>query len=439
MPTDVVEEEVDGEAGRDRIGAEEGLLDAGAAGSGVVSGQSEARRALGLAGQYGFLVALAAVALAPVVLTAIQSLSPPFPYLNAGKPLHPVSVSWKDRTWFSGGTFSVAARSLGLLVTLAWIQLRTAGGGPRDLAPLRQPRRIAAVVLGFAAIAGLSGQIIASLVERSPATSAWFLGSIAVVAAVQLVGFAGGGRSVWSAAINAAVAGVGLVGLVVLAIGPEAWNQAWDMANLGPALQRSLVVTTLIVACQVVTSVFAAYAFAFLRFPLKALVFGFFMATMLLPVEVTLLANVQLIRDLGWIDSTQALVLPFAAVAFGTFLIRQGFRGIPPEIYDAARLDGYSHLTFMWRFAVPLTRPVIAAFTVVAALAAWNQYLWPQAVIDDRRQETAQIALRSIAGADIANANMAIAAALVVSLPVVALLFAFQRQIVRGLTAGAVK
>ncbi|HZB71868.1 MAG TPA: ABC transporter permease subunit, partial [Acidimicrobiales bacterium] len=117
----------------------------------------------------------------------------------------------------------------------------------------------------------------------------------------------------------------------------------------------------------------------------------------------------------------------------------QGFRGVPPEIHDATRLDGYGHMAFLWRFAVPLTRPVIASFTVISALGAWNQYLWPQAVIDEGSRQTAQIRLRGIVGNEIANANEGVAAALIVALPVVILLIAFQRQIIRGLTAGAVK
>ncbi len=178
---------------------------------------------------------------------------------------------------------------------------------------------------------------------------------------------------------------VAVTACVVVAFGAAVWNQGWDRGNLGPALGRSFTITLFITVAQVVTSILAAYAFAFLRFPFKTLVFAFFMATLLLPLEVTLLANVQTIRELGWINSNAGLVLPFAATAFGTFLIRQGFRGVPPEVHDATRLDGYGHMGFLWRFAVPLTRPVIASFTVIAALGAWNQYLWPQAIIDDER------------------------------------------------------
>lgn len=425
--------------GTERIGVDEDVLETVSTAGGVTAGQSDVRRAVGLTGQYTLLVVLAALVLVPVILTFMQALSPPFPYIEAGQPWHPVSVDWKDRTWFSGGAGSVLGRSLVLIAALAWIHLKAAGGSIRHLTPLLTPQRVVAVVLGFAAIALLSGEVIGALAEGSPATPVWLASSVAVVALTQLLGFAQRGRPLWRVAMYMLLVSIALVAVVVIATGAAVWTDAWDQGRLGPALVRSLVMSVLIVVCQVVTSVFAGYAFAFLRFPLKGLVFAFIMATLLLPIEVTLLANVQTIRSLGWTDSYQGLVLPFAATAFGIFLIRQGFRGIPPEIRDAARLDGYSHVGFIWRFAVPLTRPVIAAFTVVAGLVAWNQYLWPQAIIDDQRQETAQIALRTMTGVAIENANISIAAALIVSLPVVLLLVAFTRQIVRGLTAGAVK
>jgi sn-glycerol 3-phosphate transport system permease protein len=401
-------------------------------------GQSSARHRWGLVGQYTVLVLLAALVLGPVLFTLLQALSPPFDYLRAGKPLHPVAVEWKDRTWLSGGAFSVVGRTLLVALLLAWVQLKAAGGGMRDLAPLAAPRRVAAVVGGVVAVAVLTGFVWAASFDRAASTSFWWIAAIAVVGATQFVGFAGRGAW-WRPWLLAGLVGAGLTGAVVVFCGAAVWNRAWDQGSLSSALGRSFVIAILITVAQVVTAILAAYAFAFLRFPAKALVFGFFMGTMLLPLEVTLLANVQTIRELGWINSNAALVTPFAATAFGTFLIRQGFRGVPPEIQDATRLDGYGHMAFLWRFAVPLTRPVIASFTVIAALGAWSQYLWPQAVIDDDRFQTAQIRLKTIVGTDLASANVGVAAALIVALPVVLLLIAFQRQIIRGLTAGAVK
>jgi sn-glycerol 3-phosphate transport system permease protein len=401
-------------------------------------GKSSRRRTLGLVGQYAALVLLASLVLVPIGFTLIQALSPPFPYFDAGKPLHPVAVDWKDKGWLDGGAFSVVARTLVVAVALAWVQLRAAGGQLSRPAPLASPRRLVAVVAGVVAIAVFAGQIWQASADRSEATAWWWLVAILVLAATQLIGF-GLPRPRWQAVVLALLVSVAVTACVVVAFGAAVWNQGWDRGNLGPALGRSVTITVLITVAQVVTSILAAYAFAFLRFPFKTLVFAFFMATLLLPLEVTLLANVQTIRELGWINSNAGLVLPFAATAFGTFLIRQGFRGVPPEVHDATRLDGYGHMGFLWKFAVPLSRPVIASFTVISALGAWNQYLWPQAVIDDERYQTAQIRLKTIVGTDITNANIAIAAALIVALPVLLLLIAFSRQIIRGLTAGAVK
>ena len=403
-------------------------------------GQSSSRYMLGLVGQYALLVALATLVLAPLALTLIQALSPPPAYLAAGKPLHPVAVDWKDRTWWTGGAFSVVARTLVVLLIVALTQLKAAGGkGFGDLASLRRPRVLLAIVGGVVAVTLLTSLIFKGLFERSSTTTLWFVVAIVVVAATQLVGFVQPARRLWVALVYAACFAVGLVVGVVVAVGAETWTRGWDQGDLGPAMVRSFVVTVLITGCQLLTSILGAYAFAFLKFPFKNVIFAFFVATMLLPLEVTLLANVQTIRELDWINTNQALVLPFAATAFGTFLIRQGFRAVPPEIQDATRLDGYGHLAFLWKFAVPLTRPVIASFTVISALGAWNQYLWPQAVIDSDTSQTAQIRLRSIVGTNISDANIGIAAALLVAVPVVLLLIAFQRQIIRGLTAGAVK
>jgi sn-glycerol 3-phosphate transport system permease protein len=418
---------------RDRVlGAPEHELTA------ATIGKSSARRTLGLIGQYAALVVLASLVLIPIGFTLIQALSPPFPYFDAGKPLHPVAVDWKDKGWLDGGAFSVVVRTLVVAFALAWIQLGAAGGRLRNPAPLASPRRLFAVVAGVASVAAFAGQIWQSSAARSTATPWWWLLAIVALAATQFVGLATL-RPVWKPVVLAVLASVAVTACVVVAFGAAVWNQGWDRGNLGPALGRSFTITLFITVAQVFTSILAAYVFAFLRFPFKTLVFAFFMATLLLPLEVTLLANVQTIRELGWVNSNAALVFPFAATAFGTFLIRQGFRGVPPEVHDATRLDGYGHMGFLWRFAVPLTRPVIASFTVIAALGAWNQYLWPQAVIDDERFQTAQIRLKTIVGTDVTNANIAIAAALIVALPVLLLLIAFSRQIIRGLTAGAVK
>ncbi|HSL57760.1 MAG TPA: carbohydrate ABC transporter permease [Acidimicrobiales bacterium] len=170
--------------------------------------------------------------------------------------------------------------------------------------------------------------------------------------------------------------------------------RAFDLTNLQRYLVNSAIVALLITAAQVVTSILAAYAFAELRFPGRNALFVAFLATLMIPAEVTIVANFDTIVWLGWLDSYQGLVVPFMATAFGTFLIRQSFMGIPQDLRDAARLDGYGHLGFLWSVAVPLARPAIAALSVFSFLAAWNQYTWPRAVVTEGSWETIQIALK---------------------------------------------
>jgi sn-glycerol 3-phosphate transport system permease protein len=222
-------------------------------------------------------------------------------------------------------------------------------------------------------------------------------------------------------------------------IQPTVWIDAFSVGGLGRKLAVSAAATSIIVAAQLITSVLAAYAFAFLRFPGRRLVFLVFMATLLLPIEVTLIPNVATVQQWGLMNSVRGLTLPFLAAAFGTFLIRQGFLGVPRDLRDAAALDGMGHLAFLWRVAIPVTRPVIASFTLVAFLGAWNQYTWPRAVVTEGRYETVQIGLRGLATMSPETSNLGFAGALIAAVPVLALLILFQRHLIRGLTAGAVK
>jgi sn-glycerol 3-phosphate transport system permease protein len=215
--------------------------------------------------------------------------------------------------------------------------------------------------------------------------------------------------------------------------------RAWDRGDLGHHLLVSMTVTLIIVAAQLLTSIAAAYAFAFLRFPFRRVLFALFIATLMLPIEVTLITNVRLVRDLHWMNSLAGLTVPFMATALGTFLIRQGFLGVPRDLRDAARLDGFGDLAFLRRVAVPVTRPIIASFAVISFLAAWNQYVWPRAITTQSSAATIQIALRSFTQVSGAETNLGPAAAIIAAIPVLVLLIAFQRQIIRGLTAGAVK
>jgi len=222
---------------------------------------------------------------------------------------------------------------------------------------------------------------------------------------------------------------------------PE-WGQyadAWDDGHIGQYLRTSFVVTIAITIGQVVTSVLAAYAFAFLDFPLKRTTFVLFLATLMVPFEVTIITNYQTVSDLDWLNSYQGLVVPFLATGFGAFLLRQSFLTLPKDLEDAARLDGYGHWRFLARVVVPLSRPAIGALAVFSFLLAWNQYLWPLLVADDDDYRTVQVGLRQLARTNLSEFPATFAGTILAALPLVLLLLIFSKQLVRGLTAGAVK
>ncbi len=217
------------------------------------------------------------------------------------------------------------------------------------------------------------------------------------------------------------------------------YARAWNEGHLGVYLRNSVIQTAIIVIGQLVTSVLAAYAFVFLRFPLRRTIFIVFLSTMMIPFEVTMITNLDTIDALGWYNSFQGLTVPFLATGFGTFLLRQAFLQIPKDLQEAAALDGYGHWRFMTRVAVPLARPVVAALAVFSFLGAWNQYLWPLLITGDNNNvRTVQIGLKALQGAQIQDLNVTLAGAVIAVAPLLILLIIFQKQLVRSLT-GAIK
>jgi sn-glycerol 3-phosphate transport system permease protein len=215
---------------------------------------------------------------------------------------------------------------------------------------------------------------------------------------------------------------------------------AWNAGQLSRYLTNSAVMTAIIVAGQLVTSVLAAYAFAFLQFPFKRTLFLLCLATLMIPLEVTFITNLDTVSSLGWFNSYEGLAVPFLATGFGIFLLRQAFLQIPKDLQESARLDGYGHWRFMTRVAVPLARPSLAALGVFSFLGAWNQYLWPLLSTGGTKPlDTVQIGLKQLLGTQADSIPVALAGAVIAFVPLVLLLVVFQKQLVRSLTAGAVK
>jgi len=219
----------------------------------------------------------------------------------------------------------------------------------------------------------------------------------------------------------------------------EVLRAAWTEGHLGRFLVNSLFVAVVVTLAQLVTSVLSAYAFAMLDFPGRTLLFGVFLATLLVPLEATMVVNRRTVDSLGWLNSYQGLIVPFLATAFGTFLLRQVFMSLPRDLRDAAEIDGVGHLGFLRHVAVPLVRPTIGAMALFSFLATFNQYLWPNLITTEQDMYTVQSGLRQLAQTQIDRPNLVMAGVMIAALPIVVMLLVFQRQLVRGLTAGAVK
>lgn len=204
-------------------------------------------------------------------------------------------------------------------------------------------------------------------------------------------------------------------------------------------LLNSLIMASIITAGQLVTSALAAYAFAFLRFPFRTPLFFLFLSTMMVPWEVSIIPNFQTIQRLDWLDTYQGLTVPFLATAFGTFLLRQHFLTLPQELKDAADIEGYGNLRFLLFVVVPLSRAALATLAVFSFLQAWNQYLWPLLVTNEPDMRTVQIGIAALQAEEVQRTNVVLAGTIIALVPMLLLVIVFQRFLVRGLSAGAVK
>jgi ABC-type glycerol-3-phosphate transport system permease component len=216
-------------------------------------------------------------------------------------------------------------------------------------------------------------------------------------------------------------------------------GRAWTNGRFGRYLLNSLVVAVVVTVGQVVTSLMSAYAFAMLEFRGRRVLFVGFSATLLVPIEATLVVNRRTIDALGWLNSFQGLVVPFLATAFGTFLLRQTLLALPRELRDAAVLDGAGHLAVIRHVVIPLARPTIGALALLGFLASWNQYLWPNLITTEPEMYTVQSGLRLLRSSSLGAPNVVIAGTVIAAVPIMITLAVFQRVLVRGLTAGAVE
>ncbi len=217
---------------------------------------------------------------------------------------------------------------------------------------------------------------------------------------------------------------------------PPQWDnytQVWQQLPIGRYFVNSLAVAGLTTLGQVITSSLAAYAFARLRFRGRSLLFTFYLGTLIIPSQVTLIPNYILIRLLHWHNTYAGLIVPFVVSMFSTFLLRQFFLAIPLDLEEAARIDGASHLRIYSQIILPLAKPALATVVIFAFLGSWNNFLWPLVVIDSPSLTTVPLSIVAFQGQFITNWNLLMAAATMALAPVLIVYLLAQRYFVEGI------
>lgn len=206
------------------------------------------------------------------------------------------------------------------------------------------------------------------------------------------------------------------------------------------AIGNTLFVSAAILFLQVITCELAAFAFAFLEFKGKKVLFLIIISTMMIPSETTIVANYLTVSSWRWIDTYQVLIVPYMTSAMGIFLIRQFFLTLPKEIHEAAYLDGCNNFNFLLHIATPLSKSALGAFGIVSFLGSWNMYTWPLLVTNDDSMRMAQVIITQLQDVDAAQSiGVMLAGAAIVTVPSIIIFLIGHRQLIEGITAGAVK
>ncbi len=211
------------------------------------------------------------------------------------------------------------------------------------------------------------------------------------------------------------------------------YTQVFRLLPFGQQFLNTVLMTAARTLGQLLFCSMAAYAFARLRFPGRGLLFGLFLSVLMVPPQLFIIPQYQIIARLGWLNSLQALIIPGLFSAFGTFLLRQFFLGLPAELDEAARLDGASPLRIWWSVMLPLARPGLVALGILTTLWSWNDFFWPLVVNNDPRKMTLSAGLASLQGQFMTDYPVLMAGSLLASLPVIAVFIVLQRQFVEGI------
>jgi multiple sugar transport system permease protein len=211
------------------------------------------------------------------------------------------------------------------------------------------------------------------------------------------------------------------------------FSEAWNYVPFGRYMFNGVFVSVIGTLVVCVTSTFAAYAFARLSFKGRDGIFLLYLVTLMVPQEVMIVPMFILMQQFDWVNTYQALILPWAFSAFGTFLLRQFFLNIPRELEEAAMVDGANRLRILWQVIVPIARPAVAVLAVFTFINYWNSFLWPLIITNSADKFTVPVGLNGFLGQQGNQWHLLMAAATISMLPTVIIVLLLQRHLVRGI------
>ncbi|WP_308199772.1 carbohydrate ABC transporter permease [Herbiconiux aconitum] len=204
-------------------------------------------------------------------------------------------------------------------------------------------------------------------------------------------------------------------------------------------LQTSVLITVIRTVAQILFCTLAGYAFARMRFRGRAILLALVLSILMVPSQVYLLSQYQIVQGLGLLDSLGGLVLPGLFSAFGTYLMRTAFLAMPVELEEAARLDGANPFTIFWRIMLPLAKPTISVLAITTALWSWNELLWPLVVTTFSEHMPLSAGLATLIGDRTTDFPLVMAASLLAMAPILILFILLQRRVINGLASSGLK
>ncbi|AXY24609.1 ABC transporter permease [Suicoccus acidiformans] len=219
----------------------------------------------------------------------------------------------------------------------------------------------------------------------------------------------------------------------------ENFKNVFNVAPIHIYIRNSLIVAISITVLQIVTSLLAGFAFRFLEFKGKGLVYAITLSTMMIPGEAVIISQFLMVSEWGITDTIIVLIIPFMVSAFNIFLCVQALENFPYEVYEAAKIDGCSDFRFVFTILMPLIKPTLGSMAVQSFLSGWNMYMWPLLTTNTDQSRTVQVGISMLNSVDSQSLVLMVAGVVLCMIPSLFIFVVGARNMVKGLTAGAVK